>query len=133
MLGQYSTTGAQFEPPLISPLTGSFADHSGTRPEDIRRLKTHDTQCDIGFGRCPGPSEILSSLFARLAPGLMGGIRERTSIRRSTTLVGVNQTPDTHLRAVRAVNYTSGSLLSEGTRSSMNPLRRGLPVAIDFF
>ena len=30
---------------------------------------------------------------------------------RSTTLISVNQVPDTHLRSARSVNYTSGQFV----------------------
>ena len=38
----------------------------------------------------------------------MDRIHERISIPRSVTLISVNQPPNTHWRAVRVVNYTSG-------------------------
>lgn len=41
----------------------------------------------------------------------MDWIRERFSAPRTTTLISVNQAPDTRLRAVRTVNYTSGQFV----------------------
>jgi len=41
----------------------------------------------------------------------MNRIREGFSMPRSTTLISVNQVPDTRLRSVRTVNYTSGQIV----------------------
>jgi len=87
---------------------GSFADPPVGHP---RRSTTQGTQRDLGFGGFPGPIEVLSSLLARLAPGLMNRIREGFEMPRSTTLISVNQVQDTRLRSVRNVNYTSGQFV----------------------
>lgn len=41
----------------------------------------------------------------------MNRIRERLSVPRSTTLISISQVPDTRLRSVRTVNYTTGQFV----------------------